>query len=194
MATDIVYLNGEFMPIDQARLPVLDRGFIFGDGVYEVVPAYSRHPFRLAEHLKRLQNSLDGIRLANPLTDAEWTRLTHEVIKRNDGDDQSIYYQVTRGAATRAHDVFADLGLGIIGTLFHATVFVDFENALDLVVIQKAQDRNGTATNINGATTADLEDKDFDWKRALGAIDAYAVKPRADGQKDGIARGLRDLL
>lgn len=104
MATDIVYLNGEFMPIDQARLPVLDRGFIFGDGVYEVVPAYSRHPFRLAEHLKRLQNSLDGIRLANPLTDAEWTRLTHEVIKRNDGDDQSIYYQVTRGAATRAHE------------------------------------------------------------------------------------------
>src|ERR1700733_3644035 len=67
MASDIVYLNGEFMPLEAARLPVLDRGFIFGDGVYEVVPAYSRHPFRLAEHLKRLQNSLDGIRLDNPL-------------------------------------------------------------------------------------------------------------------------------
>src|SRR3954469_12326251 len=104
MATEIVYLNGEFMPLEAARVPVLDRGFIFGDGVYEVVPVYSRHPFRLAEHLKRLQNSLDGIRLANPRSDAEWTKLTHELIERNAGDDQSIYYQVTRGPAKRAHE------------------------------------------------------------------------------------------
>jgi len=88
MATDIIYLNGEFMPLEAARIPVLDRGFIFGDGVYEVIPVYSRHPFRLPEHLRRLQHSLDGIRLANPLTDAEWTRLTHDIIARNPGDDQ----------------------------------------------------------------------------------------------------------
>ena len=56
MASEIVYLNGEFMPLESARIPVLDRGFIFGDGVYEVVPVYSRHPFRLAEHLTRLQH------------------------------------------------------------------------------------------------------------------------------------------
>ncbi len=104
MADDIIYLNGEFMPLEEARVPVLDRGFIFGDGVYEVVPVYSRHPFRLAEHLKRLQNSLAGIRLANPLSDTEWARLTHELIARNAGDDQSIYYQITRGAAKRAHE------------------------------------------------------------------------------------------
>ena len=104
MADDIIYLNGEFMPLEEARVPVLDRGFIFGDGVYEVVPVYSRHPFRLAEHLKRLQNSLAGIRLANPLSNTEWARLTHELIARNAGDDQSIYYQITRGAAKRAHE------------------------------------------------------------------------------------------
>ena len=104
MATDIIYLNGEFMPIEEARVPVLDRGFIFGDGVYEVVPVYSRHPFRLAEHLRRLQHSLDGIRLVNPLANAEWTRLTHDIVARNPGDDQSIYYQVTRGAAKRTHE------------------------------------------------------------------------------------------
>lgn len=104
MATDIVYLNGEFMPIGEARVPVLDRGFIFGDGVYEVVPVYSRHPFRLPEHLRRLQHSLDGIRLSNPLRDAEWTRLIHDVVARNEGDDQSVYLQVTRGAAKRAHE------------------------------------------------------------------------------------------
>jgi D-alanine transaminase len=104
MPTDIIYLNGEFMPLEDARIPVLDRGFIFGDGVYEVIPVYSRHPFRLAEHLQRLQHSLDGIRLANPLADAEWVKLTHDIIARNPGDDQSIYFQVTRGAARRAHE------------------------------------------------------------------------------------------
>ena len=104
MTTDMIYLNGEFMPLGEARVPVLDRGFIFGDGVYEVVPVYSHHPFRLAEHLRRLQHSLDGIRLANPLPDAEWIRLTHEIVARNEGADQSVYYQVTRGAAKRAHE------------------------------------------------------------------------------------------
>jgi D-alanine transaminase len=104
MATDIVYLNGEFMPLADARVPVLDRGFIFGDGVYEVIPVYSRHPFRLPEHLRRLQHSLDAIRLANPLTDGEWAKLIHEIIARNTGDDQLIYLQITRGVAKRAHE------------------------------------------------------------------------------------------
>ena len=103
--SEIVYLNGVFMPLDEARIPVLDRGFIFGDGVYEVVPAYSRRPFRLPEHLRRLQHSLDGIRLANPLSDTEWTKLMREIIAKNPdaGDDQSIYLQVTRGVAKRDH-------------------------------------------------------------------------------------------
>jgi D-alanine transaminase len=101
--SDIVYLNGEFMPLEAARIPVLDRGFIFGDGVYEVIPVYSRNPFRMPEHLRRLQHSLDSIRIPNPLSDAEWTRLTLDVIARNAGEDQSIYLQITRGAAKRDH-------------------------------------------------------------------------------------------
>ena len=99
----MIYLNGEFMPIEQARVPVLDRGFIFGDGVYEVIPVYSRHPFRLAEHLRRLRASLDGIRLANPHDDAEWTRLVRRLIELNEPEDQSLYLQVTRGVAKRDH-------------------------------------------------------------------------------------------
>ena len=71
----MIYLNGDFMPLEEARIPVLDRGFIFGDGVYEVIPVYSRKPFRLAEHLLRLQHSLDGIRLPNPHSDDEWSQL-----------------------------------------------------------------------------------------------------------------------
>lgn len=99
----IVYLNGVFLPLEEARVPVLDRGFIFGDGVYEVIPAYSRHPFRLAEHLQRLQHSLDGIRLANPHSDAEWRERVRELIARNAGEDQYLYLHITRGVARRDH-------------------------------------------------------------------------------------------
>ncbi len=98
-----VYLSGEFMPLEQAKIPVLDRGFIFGDGVYEVIPVYSRLPFRLADHLKRLQHSLDGIRLPNPHTVAEWGKLIQEMITRNAGDDQYLYLHITRGVAKRDH-------------------------------------------------------------------------------------------
>jgi len=101
--SETVYLNGEFMPLDQARVPVLDRGFIFGDGVYEVIPVYSRRPFRLPQHLQRLSRSLEAIRLANPLADGEWTRLIGDIISRNAGEDQSVYLQVTRGVAKRDH-------------------------------------------------------------------------------------------
>jgi len=100
---EIVYLNGEFMPLQSARVSVLDRGFIFGDGVYEVIPVYSRHPFRLPEHLARLQRSLDAVRLDAPLAEAEWTRLVHQIIERNAAEDQAVYLQVTRGVAPRDH-------------------------------------------------------------------------------------------
>src|SRR4026208_2088052 len=99
----MIYLNGEFMPMEQAKIPVLDRGFIFGDGVYEVIPVYSRHPFRLAEHLVRVERSHQAIRIPHPLTNAEWTRLVQDLVARNAGEDQSIYLQVTRGVAKRDH-------------------------------------------------------------------------------------------
>jgi D-alanine transaminase len=91
------------MPIEEAKIPVLDRGFIFGDGVYEVIPVYSRKAFRLAEHLRRLQHSLDGIKLANPHSDGEWTKLINELIARNPGEDQYLYLHITRGVAKRDH-------------------------------------------------------------------------------------------
>lgn len=92
-----VYLNGTFMPLAEAKIPVLDRGFIFGDGVYELVPVYSRQPFRLERHLQRLQTSLDGIRLANPHGERQWRELVEQLIAEQDFADQSVYIQVTRG-------------------------------------------------------------------------------------------------
>ena len=98
-----VYLNGHFMPLADAKVPALDRGFVFGDGVYELVPVYSRKPFRLEEHLRRLQHSLDGIRLANPHGVARWRELIEQLIALQEFDDQSVYLQITRGVAPRDH-------------------------------------------------------------------------------------------
>ena len=91
------------MPIENACISVLDRGFIFGDGVYEVIPVYSRRPFRLERHLHRLQHSLDGIRLKNPYTNDEWSDLIEQVVAKNEGEDQSVYLHITRGVAKRDH-------------------------------------------------------------------------------------------
>ncbi|HSI22237.1 MAG TPA: D-amino acid aminotransferase [Methylophilaceae bacterium] len=98
-----VYLNGKLLPIEQAFVPVLDRGFIFGDGIYEVIPVYSRRPFRLSEHLMRLQHSLDSVRIVNPHNCAEWSGLIHELIARNEPEDQYVYLHITRGVAKRDH-------------------------------------------------------------------------------------------
>lgn len=97
----IVYLNGSYMPIEQAQISVLDRGFIFGDGVYEVIPVYSRYPFRLTEHLRRLQHSLEGICIPNPHSESEWASIILELIAHNFDEDQYLYLQITRGVAQR---------------------------------------------------------------------------------------------
>ncbi len=98
-----IYLNGKYMPIDEAKISVLDRGFVFGDGVYEVVPVYSRYAFRMDDHLQRLQHSLDAIKLLNPHSVEEWTGILNQVIARNDGEDQYLYLHITRGVAKRDH-------------------------------------------------------------------------------------------
>jgi D-alanine transaminase len=106
--SQIVYLNGRFLPLEQAQISVLDRGFIFGDGVYEVIPAYSGHAFRFQEHLARLQRSLDCVRLQNPYTVTQWQDLVRELIARKEPEDQSIYIHITRGVAPRDHAFPAD--------------------------------------------------------------------------------------
>ncbi|MCW8959108.1 MAG: D-amino acid aminotransferase [Gammaproteobacteria bacterium] len=99
----IVYLNGEFLPAGEAKISVLDRGFIFGDGVYEVIPVYGGHLFRLPHHLQRLDHSLEGIHMANPLAHNHWQAVLEQLVELNGGGDQSLYLQVTRGVAKRDH-------------------------------------------------------------------------------------------
>ena len=103
MSGKTVYLNGRWLPQDEATVSILDRGFMLGDGVYELIPVYQRKPFRLNEHLRRLRHSLDGIRLANPMRETEWQQVIMQIIGLHEPDNQSVYLQVTRGAAQRDH-------------------------------------------------------------------------------------------
>lgn len=95
----LVYLNGDFVPLNEAKISVMDRGFLFGDGVYEVIPVYGGRPLRLTEHLTRLGNSLAAIRMASPLAAEEWAAIFERLIVG--AHDQSIYLQVTRGVAPK---------------------------------------------------------------------------------------------
>lgn len=108
---DPVYLNGRFLPLAEAGISPLDRGFLYGDGVYELIPVYSRRPFRLAEHLTRLQATLDGIRLANPLDSTRWAAVVERLIVEAPWDDQSIYLQVTRGTDNKRDHAFPPTGV-----------------------------------------------------------------------------------
>ena len=100
------YLNGTFLPLEDASVPVMDRGFLFGDGVYEVIPVYAGRLFRLAHHLQRLRNSLQAVHIDNPLADSDWETMLTELVNRNAIPDQAVYLQVTRGVAAKRDHAF----------------------------------------------------------------------------------------
>ena len=105
----LCYLNGDYTPLNQAKVSVLDRGFIFGDGIYEVVPVYGRKLFRFDEHMARLDLGLEKVRIANPLTRTEWLDRCRELTAAQASEDQLIYIQVTRGVAMRDHVMPPDI-------------------------------------------------------------------------------------
>ena len=118
MNDTICYLNGRFLPISQAQVSVLDRGFIFGDGVYDVAPVYDLRLFRFDEHIARLTRSLAKLRIAEPHTRDEWLavsrRLVQALHEATGARDQVVYIQVTRGVAPRDHVMPA----GVAPTVF----------------------------------------------------------------------------
>jgi len=163
------YLNGDFTTLPNAKISVMDRGFIFGDGIYEVVPAYGGQLFRFAEHMVRLDRSLAEMRIANPLTRAQWADVAKQLMATYaasksvaaDALDQLIYIQITRGVAMRDH---------VMPTDITPTVFV-MTNTMKLPT--EAQRSHGVA-----CVTAD----DFRWERAhikstslLGAVFARQI-------------------
>ncbi len=116
---NIIYLNGSYMPIETATIPVMDRGFLFGDGVYEVIPAFENKLLRIKGHLDRLQNSLDRISLANPHSEQQWEKIFSNLLSKNQAtdkvEDHAVYLQITRGVYPK-RDLAIDLD-------YPATVF-----------------------------------------------------------------------
>ena len=97
------YLNGQYLPLDECKISVLDRGFIFGDAIYELLPVYAKRPFYLDAHLKRLYRSMEQIDIKNPYDRQEWTLIINTLIEKAEMNDLYVYIQVTRGVAPRDH-------------------------------------------------------------------------------------------
>lgn len=106
MDNKIVYLNGQYLPLNEAKISVMDRGFLFGDGIYEVIPSYAGHLFHFEQHMERLDNSLSSIRLTNPHDRAQWLEILTPLLDAN--LDQSIYLQITRGVADKRDHAFPE--------------------------------------------------------------------------------------
>jgi D-alanine transaminase len=111
------YLNGDFTPLNEAKISVLDRGFIFGDGIYEVVPVYGRKLFCFDHHIARLARSLSKLRIHNPHSREQWLDLTRQLVAAQPASDQLLYIQITRGVALRDHA----MPEGITPTVFMMT-------------------------------------------------------------------------
>ena len=106
----VVYLNGAYLPLEEASVSVVDRGFTFSDGVYEVLPVFYGKIFRFDEHLERLDSSLSAIRITNPHSRDEWREICEKILERNPAiEGQSIYVQITRGVGERNHIYSAEL-------------------------------------------------------------------------------------
>ena len=179
LPNSLCYLNGDFSPVCDAKVSVLDRGFIFGDGVYEVLPAYNGHIFRLDEHLARLDRSLAELRIPNPLSKEAWLqiaqRLINDLANTTDAPNQLIYIQVTRGVAPRDHVMLPGL---------KPTVFV---MCGEMKLASAAQRTQGVA-----CVTA----SDFRWEKAhikstslLGAVFARQISADAGALETVMFRG-----
>ena len=110
----IAYLNGDYAPLADVRISPMDRGFLFGDGVYEVIPCYDGNMVALQYHLERLHQSLEGITLSQPHSDAQLTGILSEVVARNGAGNLGIYLQITRGVVEKREHAFPEHSLPTI--------------------------------------------------------------------------------
>jgi len=136
-SSSMCYLNGEYLPLDEAKVSVLDRGFIFGDGVYEVIPVFNNKLFRINEHLTRLQNSLDAIKVSNPNTNNMWCDILNKLVSQHVDSELSVYIQVTRGVAPRDH-AFPDAGnttVFIMANPMQAVATDVIENGIEAITL-----------------------------------------------------------
>lgn len=167
--TRIAYFNGEYLPLHQVRISPLDRGFLFADGVYEVIPVYNGWLFRLEDHLERLAAGLAAIALDLSLSHEDWRGLFETLVAHNGGGDQSVYLQITRGAPEiRDHNFPA--------TPVKPTIFA-MANPL----------KTSKPGGWSAATVADIR-----WDRC--DIKSIALLPNVLARQQGVSQGMNDVI
>ena len=171
----IAYLNGEFLPLEQARISPLDRGFLFADGVYEVIPAYGGTLFRLQEHLERLERSLHEIQLSSPSSRAQWQALLEQLIEKNGGGNISVYLQITRGTAPKRDHAFPNPPVA-------PTVF-----AMTSPIATPAADSPDTTEGVRAITMDDIR-----WSRC--DIKSVALLPNALMRQHAVQQGCAEAI
>ncbi len=124
----IVYLNGEFMPMDEARISPMDRGFLFGDGIYEVIPSYGGKLVGFEPHMQRMDDGLDALEIRHETSHDQWRELVDELVRRNGAGNLGVYIHVSRGADSRRHHAYPT---GITPTVFAFTFAIPAEPRAD---------------------------------------------------------------
>lgn len=147
----IAYLNGEYLPLDQCRVSPLDRGFLFGDGIYEVIPFYHGKAIGLDEHLIRLQGSLDAIEIKSPLSNAEWKAIFTQLLSEQTAPAIAIYLQITRGAGDKRTHFFPDPAVVKPTVFAYATVFnaEEYNNGLAAITLEDIRWRDCYIKSLN---------------------------------------------
>ena len=169
-----VYLNGDYMPMDQARISPMDRGFLFGDGIYEVIPSYDGKLVGFAPHLDRMQDGLDAIEIQLQVDPDQWRAIANELVERNGGGNLGIYFHVSRGADTKRHHAYPQ---GIAPTIY----------AFAFEIPPAPQPDKSAATCYTVATAEDLR-----WKRCN--IKSTALLGNVMHYQDGHAKGHNETI
>ncbi len=168
----LAYLNGEFKPLAEASVNVLDRGFTFGDGVYEVMPVFNRMIFRFDEHVRRLENSLQAIYMTNPYAAEQWLSILQKLVSSVEQTEQSIYLQITRGVTDRDH---------AISLAKNPTIFA----------MSRAVEKKNFAAGINAITHEDIR-----WQycaiKAITLLPSVLLRHKAKEQGASEAILIRD--
>ena len=169
-----VYLNGDYMPMDEARISPMDRGFLFGDGIYEVVPSYDGRLVGFAPHLERMQDGLDAIEIKLHVDHSAWHHIAEQLIERNGGGNLGIYFHVSRGADSKRHHAYPD---NIAPTLY----------AFAFEIPPAPRPEKSAATPYTVSTAEDLR-----WKRCN--IKSTALLGNVMHYQDGHAKGHSETI
>lgn len=187
------FLNGEYLPLEKCHVSVLDRGFLFGDGIYELITVYQKKAFYLDQHMDRFQRSMAEIKVVSPYSNSEWKALIDNLIQKSELDDLAIYIQVTRGVAPRDH-VFPDATQATVFAMANPLPKVPSEYIEDGVELITANDTRWQRCNIKGISLlanilAKQEAAEADALEAIMIRDDYALEGSASNLllvRDGI--------